>query len=112
VAAIRKLGEVIYHVHGKDVTIDSLNASINGCNDNKPYSEIAKRSWTFRTIGYGHGVEVWKDMMSAFRLIGYDYVVSIEHEDALMSSDEGLSKAVATLQEAVIAEQPGAMFWA
>jgi sugar phosphate isomerase/epimerase len=112
VAAIRKLGEAIYHVHGKDVYIDSLNVSVNGCNDNRSYGEIPERSWTFRTIGYGHGVKVWKDMMSAFRLIGYDYVVSIEHEDALMSGDEGLSKAVATLKEAIIVEQPGEMFWA
>jgi sugar phosphate isomerase/epimerase len=112
VAAIRTLGDAIYHVHGKDVYVDPLNVSVNGCNDNKPYGEIAKRSWTFRTIGYGHGVEVWKDIMSALRLIGYDYVVSIEHEDAMMSSDEGLAKAVATLKEAVIVEQPGEMFWA
>lgn len=112
VAAIRKLGEAIYHVHGKDVYLDPLNISVNGCNDHKPYSEIAQRSWTFRTIGYGHGLKVWKDIMSAFRLVGYDYVVSIEHEDALMSSDEGLSKAVATLKEATIFEQPGEMFWA
>jgi sugar phosphate isomerase/epimerase len=112
VAAIRALGEAIYHVHGKDVYVDPLNVSVNGCNDHKPYGQIAKRSWTFRTIGYGHDLKVWKDMMSAFRLIGYDYVVSIEHEDAMMSSDEGLAKAVATLKEAVIVEQPGEMFWA
>jgi sugar phosphate isomerase/epimerase len=112
VVAIRKLGDAIYHVHGKDVYVDPLNVTVNGCNDNKPYDQIADRSWTFRTIGYGHGVEAWKDMMSAFRLIGYDYVVSIEHEDALMSTDEGLAKAVATREEAVIVEQPGEMFWA
>ena len=112
VAAIRALGEAIYHVHGKDVYVDPLNVAVNGCNDNKPYDGIIKRSWTFRTIGYGHGVKVWKDIMSALRLVGYDYVVSIEHEDALMSSDEGLAKAVATLKEAVIVEQPGEMFWA
>ncbi len=112
VAAIRKLGDAIFHVHGKDVYADPLNVSVNGCNDNKPYDQIADRSWTFRTIGYGHGLKVWKDIMSAFRLIGYDYVVSIEHEDALMSTDEGLSKAVATLKEACIFEPPGEMFWA
>jgi sugar phosphate isomerase/epimerase len=112
VTAIRKLGDAIFHVHGKDVTIDPLNVSVNGCNDHKPYDQILDRSWTFRTIGYGHGVKVWKDIMSAFRLIGYDYVVSIEHEDALMSSNEGLAKAVSVLKEAVIVEQPGEMFWA
>jgi sugar phosphate isomerase/epimerase len=112
VAAIRKLGDAIFHVHGKDVYVDPLNVSVNGCNDNKPYDRIAERSWTFRTIGYGHGVKTWKDIMSAFRLIGYDYVISIEHEDALMSTDEGLAKAVATLKEACIFEPPGEMFWA
>ena len=112
VAAIRKLGDAVFHVHGKDVYVDPLNVSVNGCNDNKPYDQIATRSWTFRTIGYGHGVKTWKDIMSAFRLIGYDYVVSIEHEDALMSTDEGLTKAVAVLKDACIFEQPGEMFWA
>ncbi len=112
VAAIRKLGDAIFHVHGKDVYVDPLNCSVNGCNDNKPYDRIAERSWTFRSIGYGHGVKTWKDIMSAFRLIGYDHVVSIEHEDALMSSDEGLAKAVAVLKEAMIAEPAGEMFWA
>jgi len=112
VAAIRKLGDAIYHVHGKDVYVDPLNVSVNGCNDNKPYDRIPERSWTFRTIGYGHDAKTWKDIMSAFRMVGYDYVVSIEHEDALMSIDEGLAKAVAILKDVAIFEAPGEMFWA
>jgi sugar phosphate isomerase/epimerase len=112
VAAIRMLGEAIFHVHGKDVSLDRANLSVNGCNDPRPYDRIAERSWTFRTIGYGHDTNAWKEIMSAFRLIGYDEVVSIEHEDALMSPGEGLAKAVAVLKEAVLAEPPGEMFWA
>jgi sugar phosphate isomerase/epimerase len=112
VAAIRKLGDAIYHVHGKDVYVDPFNVAVNGCNDNKPYGQIADRSWTFRSIGYGHDLQVWKDIMSAFRMIGYDYVISIEHEDAMMSTDEGLGKGVALLKEACIFEQPGEVFWA
>jgi len=112
VAAIRKLGDAIFHVHGKDVYVDSFNVSVNGCNDNKPYDRIPERSWTFRTIGYGHDVKTWKDIMSAFRMVGYDYVISIEHEDAMMSFDEGLAKAVAILKEVSIFEPPGEMFWA
>ena len=112
VAAIRTLGDAIFHMHGKDVYVDPLNVAVNGCNDNKPYGQIARRAWTFRTIGYGHDIKVWKDMMSALRLVGYDYVVSIEHEDALMSTDEGLRKAVAALKEASVAEPTGDMFWA
>jgi sugar phosphate isomerase/epimerase len=92
--------------------VDPLNCSVNGCNDNKPYDRIAERSWTFRAIGYGHGAKTWKDIMSALRMVGYDHVISIEHEDALMSFDEGLAKAVAMLKEACMFEPPGEMFWA
>ena len=45
-------------------------------------------------------------------MIGYDDVLSIEHEDSLMSTTEGLKKAMETLTASVIVEQPGAMFWA
>jgi sugar phosphate isomerase/epimerase len=112
IAAIRKLGDAIHHVHGKDCYVDPLNTRINGCNDHTPYDQIAKRSWTFRTIGYGHDLKFWKDFVSALRLVGYDHVISIEHEDAMMSTDEGLQKAISVLKEAVITEKPGEMYWA
>jgi sugar phosphate isomerase/epimerase len=112
VAAIRKLGEAIVHVHGKDCYVDGYNISINGCNDNKPYGEIPKRAWTFRSIGYGHDSKTWKEIISALRLVGYDYVISIEHEDAMMSIDEGLMKGITLLKEACIFQPAGAMFWA
>ena len=35
-------------------------------------------------------------------MFGYDYVLSIEHEDSLMSAEEGLAKAAAFLNEMVI----------
>jgi sugar phosphate isomerase/epimerase len=111
-SAIRRLGEAIFHVHGKDCSVDAQNVSVNGCNDGKPYDRIPLRAWTFRTIGYGHDVKTWKDIVSALRLAGYDYVISIEHEDALLSIEEGLSKAVALLKEAAVASKPGKMYWA
>ena len=111
VAAIRALGDAIYHVHAKDCYVDPLNVSVNGCNDAKPYTEIARRAWTFRTIGYGHDMAVWKGIISALRLVGYDYVISIEHEDPLMSIDEGLAKGAAALKEAAMFEPPGEAFW-
>jgi len=112
VAAIRKLGEAIVHVHGKDCYVDPYNVAVNGCNDNKPYGKIPQRAWTFRSIGYGHDTKTWRDIVSALRMIGYDYVISIEHEDGMMSSDEGLAKGLGTLKDAVAFESPGEMFWA
>ncbi len=112
IAAIRKLGNSIVHVHGKDCMVDSQNVAVNGCNDHKPYSQISQRAWTFRSIGYGHDEKLWKDIVSALRLVGYDYVISIEHEDPMMSNDEGLAKGAALLNNVMIKEMPGAMFWA
>lgn len=112
VEAIRELGEAIFHVHGKDVAIDPHNVRVNGVNDTKPYDRIPDRAWTFRSIGYGHDVKAWKDIISALRMVGYDYVVSIEHEDAMMSTGEGLAKGVALLKDAGIFEEAGEMFWA
>ena len=112
IAAIRKLGQAIYHVHAKDVKIDPFNTSVNGVLDTKHYSEEMDRSWIFRTVGYGHGYEFWKDFVSTLRLIGYDYVLSIEHEDSLMSSREGLDKAVTFLKQIMLTEERGKMSWA
>jgi sugar phosphate isomerase/epimerase len=112
VAAIRKLGDAIHHMHGKDTYVDPYNVAVNGCNDPKPYDQIPQRAWTFRSIGYGHSQKEWKDIVSALRMVGYDYVISIEHEDAMMSIDEGLAKGVALLQSVIMKEQPGEMFWA
>lgn len=111
VAAIRRLDDAIFHVHGKDVMVDMMNVMFNGCNDIQRYDFIPQRSWTFRTIGYGHDLKAWKDIVSALRMIDYDYVVSIEHEDALMSPEEGLAKAIETLSAATIVEEAGEMFW-
>lgn len=112
VAAIRKLGDAIVHVHGKDCYVDPYNISVNGCNDYKTYTDIPHRSWTFRTIGYGHDLKVWKDIVSALRMIGYDHTISLEHEDGMISFDEGVKKGLAALREVVTVENPGEMFWA
>ena len=49
--------------------------------------------------------------MSELRLAGYDGVISIEHEDSLMSVNEGFTKAVSFLKDTVIREQPGEAWW-
>jgi len=111
VAAIKSLEQSIYHVHAKDTAIDAQNTAVNGVLDTKPYRDIIHRSWIFRTVGYGHSLLEWRRIVSALRTVGYDYVLSIEHEDALASIGEGFSKAVATLRESVLAETPAQPWW-
>ena len=112
VAAIKELEGAIYHFHAKDTKIDERNTAVNGVLDNKDYGNIKERSWVFRTVGYGHGASVWNDIISALKLTGYDGAISIEHEDGLMSSKEGLEKAVAFLKNTLIYENAGEMWWA
>lgn len=111
VAVIRKLGDAIFHFHAKDTKIDKYNTAVTGVLDTKGYGDVLNRSWSFRSVGYGNDLVYWKDIISNLRLVGYDYAISIEHEDSLMSQNEGLSKAVATLKEAITTETPGEMWW-
>ncbi len=112
VMVIRTLGEAIFHFHAKDTKVDPYNTAVNGVLDTKHYSDEAHRSWIFRSVGYGLDYNKWKEIMSAFRLVGYDYAISIEHEDGLMSPGEGLNKAIDFLKEVMIFEEKGTMWWA
>lgn len=113
VLAIRKLGDAIYHFHAKDTKIDPYNSKTDGVLDTKHYSDELHRGWVFRSVGYGNNMQYWRDIVSNLRLVGYDKVMSIEHEDSLMSIDEGLSKAVSFLREAIMSEpKPSTMAWA
>jgi sugar phosphate isomerase/epimerase len=109
---IKALGSSIYHVHAKDTSIDKRNTALNGVLDVKPYSNELERSWIFRTIGYGNSLDTWKGIISTLKKVGYDGVISIEHEDSLMSTNEGFRKAAQTLKEAMISEKAGEMWWA
>ena len=112
VASIRKLGPAIYHFHAKDTKIDPANTAVNGVLDTKHYGDEINRSWIFRSVGYGHDAQVWKDMISNLRMVGYDDVISIEHEDSLMSVNEGLMKAIVFLKDVMAFESKGAIWWA
>jgi len=112
VAAIRELKGAIYHFHAKDTKIDKMNTAVNGVLDTKHYSDELNRSWIFRSVGYGNDYQLWKDIVSTLRMVGYDYVLSIEHEDSLMTPTEGLQKAIYFLKEVMMFEDKGDMWWA
>jgi len=112
VDCVRALGKAIFHVHAKDVMVYPQNSKVNGVLDTKHYGDEINRSWIFRTCGYGHSLEWWKDFVSTLRMVGYDGILSIEHEDSLMSSREGLTKAVEFLKQTLIFEKTTAMTWA
>ena len=104
---------MIYHFHAKDTYIDKYKVAVNGVLDTTSLADLKNRSWYFRTLGYGSDEKVWKDIISALRLTGFDGILSIEHEDAMMTNEEGLEKAVAFLQTMVPTQKlNGDVFWA
>lgn len=110
--AIRALKGAIYHFHAKDTKIYDVNSDVNGVLDTKPYKMEEDRAWLFRAVGTGHDRQEWNDIFAELRMAGYDHVVSIEHEDSLMSGQEGLKKAIAFLKETMIFEDKGEIYWA
>ncbi len=111
VEAIKVLGDAIFHFHAKDTALDERNIKVNGVLDTKRYDRVLERAWVFRTVGYGNGEHYWRRIISTLRLIGYDYAISIEHEDGLMSNTEGLNKAINLLKNIIIYEQPTEAYW-
>ena len=111
--AIAELGRAnaIFHAHAKDTGLHPRNAAINGVLDTVPLGDVANRAWIFRTVGYGHGELEWRRILTALRLAGYDGVLSIEHEDALLSIEEGFRKGVAFLRSVMPNEPPVADAW-
>lgn len=108
---VRGLKDAIFHVHAKDTWLDQQNIALNGVLDTKPYTDELHRSWIFRTVGYGHGQEFWRSLISELRLAGYDGIISIEHEDSLMSVNEGFTSAVNFLKDVVITEPATQAWW-
>ncbi|HBY99249.1 MAG: sugar phosphate isomerase/epimerase [Ardenticatenaceae bacterium] len=110
IEVIHLLGDAIYHVHAKDSRVNERNVRRNGIIDPKSFRDLKNRSWDFCTVGYGHGEAFWRDFVSALRLVGYDDVLSIEHEDPLIDPEEGFELAVNLLQQVVI-RKPATKVW-
>ncbi len=108
---VRELGDAIFHVHMKDTWLDKPNISRNGVLDTKPYTQEKERSWIFRTVGYGHGQDFWRALISELRLAGYDGALSIEHEDSILSINEGFKRAVDFLADSVLTEDRTTPWW-
>ena len=95
----------------KDTGFNRANVDRNGVLDTVPMDQVGNRSWIFRTVGFGHGEEDWKRIVTALRLAGYEGALSIEHEDALFSVDEGFNKCVAFLRAVMPSDPPLANAW-
>ncbi len=97
-AAIDALGPAIHHTHAKDAFINKPVAATTSRLENGSLMDIATRSWSYITLGYGHGESWWRDFCYRLRMAGYDGWLSVEHEDVMLGREEGVRKSVTLLQ--------------
>jgi len=84
VRVVYEFGERIFHVHAKDMRIDYEGLYQNGVMS-------AGMGWQVPRLP-GLGDVDWGKFISALYGVGYDYVVSIEHEDRAFEKTEELVK--------------------
>lgn len=93
--------------------IDQPNANRNGLTDITPYSTTYKTTpdASAPSIEFDHDSKVWADIISTLQLYRYDYVVTIEHENELMSVNEGFAKTIQTLRPGVMVKESVLGMW-
>ncbi|MBN8630140.1 MAG: sugar phosphate isomerase/epimerase [Rhodobacterales bacterium] len=97
-AAADALGAAVYHVHAKDTMLNTRVQATTSLLENGGLTDIPARSWSYITLGFGHDETWWRSFCYRLRMAGYDGWLSIEHEDILLNSLEGLEKSVALLK--------------
>ncbi len=108
VVFIKKFGDRIYHVHAKDAELVKENLPVSGHIPTGSWRRPS-RGFRFRVVGWGD-VE-WKRVMTALLEVGYDYVLSYEHEDPVMSREDGCEKCIAFLKPLIIKAPLEKVWW-
>ena len=96
--AAEALGDALHHVNAKDWMLNGPVQATTGSLENGALTDISSRSWSYITLGFGHGEQWWRQFCYRLRMGGFDGWLSVEHEDVIVSSLEGLEKSVTLLQ--------------
>lgn len=96
---INALAKYILHVHAKDGEIVAHNVRRSGLIPQGDWQRL-DRGFRFRIPGWGS--VPWKKVITELSMIGYDYVMSYEHEDVTMSRHDGLAKTISFLKPLLI----------
>ncbi len=91
IEAVHRFGDRIHHTHAKDAEILSFKLREVGV--------LGRGWWRYRIPGWGQ--INWRAYITALMEIGYNYVLSIEHEDPFFGSEDGLIKGGKYLRELI-----------
>ncbi|HWF91199.1 MAG TPA: sugar phosphate isomerase/epimerase [Terriglobales bacterium] len=101
VTVIHLLGKhgALFHAHMKDTCFYKNNVDKYGMlNFAFETKDLPEASETFRSVGYGHGANTWKEILRAYMEVGYDGIFSIENEDPILPGEVGVQRALYVLK--------------
>lgn len=93
------LKDKIFHVHAKDGEVVDHNVARSGRIPQGDWQRLG-RGFRFRIPGWGS--VNWKRVITELSMIGYNYVMSYEHEDVTMSRQDGIEKTIEFLKPLMI----------
>ncbi len=110
VVFIKEFGDRILHVHAKDWELQKDILHIDGVTGTGSWQR-KDRAARYRVPGWGD--VNWRRIITALLEVGYDYVLSFEHEDPVMSEEDGIEQAIAHLKPLLIKKPlvPGQAWW-
>ena len=76
-AAPDALKGAVHHVHAKDTMLNAPVQATTSLLENGGLTDVAARSWSYVTLGYGHGEQWWHAFCYRLRMAGYDGWLSI-----------------------------------
>ncbi len=89
VEAVHRFRDRIHHTHAKDTEILEYKLRQVGV--------LGEGWWRYRIPGWGR--VNWAAYLTALKEVGYDYVLSIEHEDSFFTAEAGFQKAKQFLEQ-------------
>jgi len=98
---IRLLGKegALFHAHMKDTVLYKDNVAKYGVlNFAFDKEDLPLASETFRSVGYGHSANTWKEIVRTYMEVGYKGILSIENEDPILPGEVGVQRALTVLK--------------
>jgi sugar phosphate isomerase/epimerase len=89
----------LFHAHMKDTVIFKPAAARYGVLDFEAEpADLSPGPVMFRAVGYGHGAQLWKDIVKAYMDVGFQGILSIENEDPILPGEVGVERAAYVLK--------------
>lgn len=98
---VQRLAGRIGHAHGKDLSFNAEKLALNGLLDHRWPAPAAEMPWNFATVGRGHGLPWWQELLRDLADAGRVKTIAIEHEDPFVAPMDGIREAARLLAGAL-----------